>query len=108
MRFPAWGQSGSIEASFGPFEASNNPDGGAGTGVTLGLESAIDSDPYSFVPYHGGYTVADAAGNDLLFVSRSGKISVLAVFLVIPEVAPPGTFGHDPDDAVLGHRAGRA
>ncbi len=93
VRFPAWSQSGSVEASFGPFEAANNPDGGAGSGVTLGLESAIDSDPYSFVPYHGGYAVADAAANDLLFVSRSGKISVLAVFPVIPEVAAPGTLG---------------
>ncbi|HLN41426.1 MAG TPA: ScyD/ScyE family protein [Acidimicrobiales bacterium] len=93
VRFPAWGHSGSIEASFGPFEAANNPDGGAGSGVMLGLESAIDSDPYSFVPYHGGYAVADAAANDLLFVSCTGKISVLAVFPVIPEVAPPGTLG---------------
>jgi hypothetical protein len=93
VSFPDWCQTGSIEASFGPFEAANNPDGGAGSGVTLGLESAIDSDPYSFVPYHGGYAVADAAGNDLLFVSRRGKISVLAVFPVIPEVAPPGALG---------------
>ena len=82
-----------IEAAFGPFEAANNPDNGAGIGVTLGLESAIDSDPYSFVPYHHGWAVADAAGNDLLWVSPHGKISVLAVFPTIPEVVPPGTLG---------------
>jgi hypothetical protein len=93
VRFPAWGGSPSVEASFGPFEAANNPDGGEGTAVTLGAESAIDSDPYSFVAYHGGYAVADAAGNDLLFVSRTGKISVLAVFPTIAETAPPLTLG---------------
>ncbi len=90
--FPSGG-SPSVLAAFGPFEAANNPDHGAGTGVTVGLEQAIDSDPYSFVPYHGGFAVADAAANDLLFVSRSGKISVLAVFPTIPEVAPPGSLG---------------
>jgi len=93
VTFPHFGGSASIDASFGPFEAANNPDGGEGTAVQLGAESAIDSDPYSFVPYHGGFAVADAAGNDLLFVSRSGKISVLAVFPTISEVAAPLTLG---------------
>ncbi len=89
VNFPHFGATPQIEASFGPFEAANNPDGGEGTAVQLGVESAIDSDPYSFVPYHGGIAVADAAGNDLLFVSRTGKISVLAVFPTISEVAAP-------------------
>lgn len=92
VHFPSGGAP-SVLASFGPFEAANNPDKGKGTAVELGAESAIDSDPYSFVPYHGGYVVADAAGNDLLEVNREGSISVLAVFPTIPEVAPPGTFG---------------
>ncbi len=82
-----------IEARFGPFEAAHNPDHGAGTGVALGADSAIDSDPYSFVPYRGGYAVADAAANDLLWVSPRGHISVLAVFPTITETAPPGTLG---------------
>jgi hypothetical protein len=82
-----------IEASFGPFEAANNPDHGAGTGVTIGEEAAIDSDPYSVVPYRDGYVVADAAANDLLFVGPHGHISVLAVFPTITEVAAPGTLG---------------
>lgn len=64
----------------------------SGTGVARGLESAIDSDPYAFVPYRGGYAVADAGGNDLLFVSRTGRISVLAVLPTIREKAAPGAY----------------
>jgi hypothetical protein len=85
---------GTVEAAFGPFEAANNPDQGEGTAVQYG-EPAIDSDPYSFVPYRGGYAVADAAGDDLLYVSPSGSISVLAVFPTIAETAPPGDLGPD-------------
>jgi hypothetical protein len=81
-----------VLAQFGPFEAANNPDNGEGTAVAVGQEAAIDSDPYAFVPWHGGFAVADAAGNDLLFV-KNGKISVLAVFPTITEIAPPGTLG---------------
>ncbi len=92
VRFPIGG-SPMIQAAFGPFEALHNPDNGAGTLSELGLEEPIDSDPYSFVPYHGGFAVADAAANDLLFVSRSGEISVLAVFPPIPETFPPGFLG---------------
>ncbi len=80
-----------IQSDFAAFEAANNPDKGEGTGAEMGLESPIDSDPYSFVPYHGGYAVADAAGDDLLWVSPTGHISVLAVFPTIPEIAPPGS-----------------
>jgi hypothetical protein len=92
VRFTRHG-SPQVAASFGPFEAANDPDHGAGTGVALGQEPAIDSDPYSFVPYHGGYVVADAAANDLLFVGPGGHITVLAVFPTITEVAAPGTLG---------------
>jgi hypothetical protein len=98
--FPAWGGTPRVRASFGPFEAQNNPDKGAGTGVELGQDHAIDSDPYAFVPYRGGYAVADAAGNDLLWVSRSGKISVLAVFPTIPETVPPGALGPEQTEPV--------
>jgi len=95
VRFPFFG-SPSILARFGPFEAANNPDGGEGTGPELGLENPIDSDPYSFIPYHGGWVVADAAADDLLFVSPTGSISVLAVFPTIGETVPPGVFGPEP------------
>jgi hypothetical protein len=93
VRFPLFSGSPRIQASFGPFEAQNNPDKGEGTAIEIGAESAIDSDPYSFVPYHGGVVVADAAANDLLFVAPSGAISVLAVFPTIPEIAAPGSLG---------------
>jgi hypothetical protein len=89
---PFGGGTARVEAAFGPFEAANNPDHGEGTAVQFG-EPAIDSDPYSFVPYRGGYAVADAAGDDLLYVSPWGHISVLAVFPTIPETAPPGDLG---------------
>jgi hypothetical protein len=93
VRFPLFFGFPHIQASFGPFEAQNNPDKGEGTAVEIGAESAIDSDPYSFVPYHGGFAVADAAADDLLFVAPSGAISVLAVFPTITETAPAGTLG---------------
>jgi hypothetical protein len=93
VRFSDSGTSRQIEASFGPFEAVHRPDHGAGTDVARHVEPGVDSDPYSFVPYHGGYAVADAGADDLLFVSRTGKISVLAVLPTIRETAPPGTFG---------------
>jgi hypothetical protein len=93
VRFSGSGRSRQIEASFGPFEAAHNPNHDAGTDVARRVEPGIDSNPYSFVSYHGGYAVADAGGDDLLFVSRTGKISVLAVFPTIRETAPPGVFG---------------
>jgi len=65
--------------NFAAFEAARNPDHGAGSGAKYG-NPPIDSDPYAFVSYRGGFAVADAAGNDLLWVSPAGKISVLAVF----------------------------
>ena len=98
--FPHFDSAALVEADFGAFEAANNPDNGEGTAVQVGAETAIDSDPYSFVPYRGGYAVADAAGNDLLFVSRTGKISVLAVFPTISEIAAPGTLGPTQTTAV--------
>jgi hypothetical protein len=82
--------------------STDNPDHGAGTAVELGAEQAIDSDPYSFVPYHGGFAVADAAGNDLLFVSPSGAIEVLAVFPTIPETFPPDTLGPTQTETIKG------
>ncbi len=68
-----------VIVNFAAFEAANNPDHGAGPGAKLG-DPPIDSDPYAFTPYHGGFAVVDAAGNDLLWVSPKGAVSVLAVF----------------------------
>jgi hypothetical protein len=91
-----------IEASFGKFEAANNPDRGVGSPVRYETEAGIDTDPYSFTPYRGGYAVADAGGNDLLFVSRTGKISLLAVFPTIPMPAPAHTYGKRQTRAIEG------
>jgi hypothetical protein len=93
VAFSKSGKASDVTARFGPFEASHNPDHGVGTDVSYGDDFAIDSDPYSFVPYRGGYAVADAGANDLLFVSRTGKVSVLAVLPTIREKAAAGTYG---------------
>jgi hypothetical protein len=66
-------------ANLAAYEAAHNPDHGAGPGAAFG-NPPIDSDPYAFVPYRGGYAVADAAANDLLWVKPNGAVSVLAVF----------------------------
>jgi len=68
------------------YEAAANPDGGA-----------VDSNPNSVAALPGGRAVADAGGNDLLWIAANGKISTLATFpdrLVEapPEAGlPPGT-----------------
>jgi glucose/arabinose dehydrogenase len=74
-------------ANLARFEATHNPDHGLGASSAA---DAIDSDPYGLVSYRGGYAVADAAGNDLLWVSSTGAIRVLAVFGVQYELAPAG------------------
>jgi hypothetical protein len=68
-----------VIADLAAFEAAHNPDHGAGPGPKLG-NPPIDSDPYAVVPYRGGFAVADAGANDLLWVDPHGRISVLAVF----------------------------
>jgi hypothetical protein len=81
-----------VIANFAQFEAAHNPDGAYG--VQPG-NPAIDSDPYAFVPYKGGFAVADAAANDLLEVHPNGKISALAVFpprRIVPTQAERRTY----------------
>jgi hypothetical protein len=65
-----------VVANLASFEASHNPDHGAGAASAA---DGIDSDPYALAAYRGGYAIADAAGNDLLWVSASGAIRVLLV-----------------------------
>ena len=86
---PLSGGTATSVASFGPYEAANNPDHGAGSGGPM--DPAIDSDPYGLVPYNGGFAVADAAANDILFVNAAGQISTLAVLPLIPEPTSGGT-----------------
>lgn len=76
---PAGKLSGTVIADLAAYEAGHNPDHGAGPGPSY-AQPSIDSDPYAFVPFRGGYAVVDAAGNDLLQVSPAGKVSLLAVF----------------------------
>jgi hypothetical protein len=94
VRAPLSGGKAKVVASFGPYEAAHNPDHGKGKGPG---DPPIDSDPYGLVAYHGGIAVADAAGNDILWVSPTGKISTLAVLPLIPE---PTAKGHVLSQAV--------
>jgi glucose/arabinose dehydrogenase len=76
-------------ADLARYEASHNPDHGAG--ATAG--ATIESDPYAIAAFQDGYAVADAAGNDLLWVGPGGAVRVLAVFPTQVEVAPAGVAG---------------
>ena len=69
---PSW----TVGADFAKYEAQHNPDNGSpGSG-----EPAIDSDPYGLTPTATGYAVADAAGNDVLALDKSGtNISLVGV-----------------------------
>lgn len=51
------------------FEVKHDPD-----------RHGVESNPYAVIPYRGGWLIADAAGNDLLFVDRHGHRSVFHVF----------------------------
>jgi hypothetical protein len=76
---PAGKAAATVIVSLAAFEAAHNPDHGAGPGARFG-DPPIDSDPYAFTAYRGGFAVVDAAGNDLLWISPGGAVSVLAVF----------------------------
>ena len=66
-------------ADLAAYEASANPDGGV-----------IDSDPYGlYTGRDGNHYVADAAGNDLLAVTKAGAISTVAVLPGGQALAPP-------------------
>jgi glucose/arabinose dehydrogenase len=65
-----------LSADLARYEAIHDPDHGAGATA----KTAIESDPYGLVAYRGGYAVADAAGNDLLWVDPAGVVHLLAVF----------------------------
>lgn len=88
------------------YEKKKNPDAQVSYGLknappclvsALGQDASykgrVDSHPYSVDAYKGSsWVVADAAGNDLLRVSKKGKVSTLAVLprqrlTITPEVA---------------------
>lgn len=72
--------------------AAQHPQNAATLGGTPG-ETSYDSDPYDVTAYRGGYAVTDAAANDLLAVTKTGKISVLAHFPTMAETLPAGVLG---------------
>jgi glucose/arabinose dehydrogenase len=75
-----------LTADLARYEARHDPDHGAGaTGA-----GEIASDPYGLVAYRGGYAVADAAANDLLWVDASGTVHVLGVFPTQTETTSSG------------------
>jgi hypothetical protein len=45
------------------------------------------------VAYRGGWVVVDASGNDLLYVSPTGNVSMPARFPAAAETLPAGVFG---------------
>jgi hypothetical protein len=74
------------EVDLAAFQAQNpNKNNGGGMG-----EDAVDSDPYDVLPYQGGLAVADAAANDILWVSPTNQVSVLANLPTVPVPASDG------------------
>ena len=61
---------------------------------TIPGETPYDSDPYDVVAYRGGWAVADAGANDLLYVSAAGRVSKLARFPAVAEQLPAGVLGN--------------
>jgi hypothetical protein len=57
-------------------------------------EAPYDSDPYDVVAYRGGWAVADAGANDVLYVSASGQVSMLARFPAVAEQLPACVLGN--------------
>jgi streptogramin lyase len=59
-------------------------------------ETAYDSDPFAVTAYQGGYAVADAAANSVLYVNTAGEVRLLARFPTKREKAPAGVLGPKP------------
>jgi hypothetical protein len=69
-------------ADLGAYEKAHNPDAGD-------PGSSVDTDPYDVIATPQGLLVADAGGNDVLSVSRSGHVSTAAVLHARLVDAPP-------------------
>jgi hypothetical protein len=83
-----------VSVNLARFDAQH-PQDAATFGGTPG-ETTYDSDPYAVTAYRSGYAVADAAANDVLAVSKTGHISVLARLPTVAETVPAGVFGPAP------------
>jgi hypothetical protein len=77
-----------VGPDFADFEVKNNPDNGKGE-----TDPAQNSNPYAITPFRDGWAVADAGGNDVLFVNGNGAISVLAVLPLQKTTIPANAFG---------------
>jgi hypothetical protein len=73
--------------------AAAHPQSASSLGTIPG-ETPYDSDPYDVVAYRGGWVVADAGANDLLYVSATGRVSMLARFPAVAEQLPAGVLGN--------------
>lgn len=73
--------------------AAAHPQSASSLGTFPG-EVPWDSDPYDVIAYRGGWAVADAGANDVVWVSASGRISLLARFPASPQELPPGVIGN--------------
>jgi hypothetical protein len=72
-----------VRANLAAFAAAN-PQNPATLGGPPGAESTYDSDPYDIVRYRHGYAIADAAANDVLWLSPAGRLSVLTRLPTVP------------------------
>jgi hypothetical protein len=78
-------------ADIAAFQATH-PQSPAALGGLPG-ETLYDADPHAMVAYRGGFAIADAAANDVVWVHGSGKVTLLGRLPTRPETAPAGTLG---------------
>lgn len=74
--------------------AAMHPQAAATLGGPPHAETTYDSDPYDATAYGDGFAVVDAAANDLLFVSATGRVSLLARFPTVPQPVPAHAMGN--------------
>jgi hypothetical protein len=93
---PLAGQAGwSLGPDIAGFAAAH-PQDPATLGGPPGGEAVYDSDPYAITPYRGGYAIADAAANDVLWLSPQGHLSIISRLPTVPETVPAGVLGPAP------------
>ncbi|WP_158710343.1 ScyD/ScyE family protein [Streptomyces sp. NRRL F-5126] len=78
-------------ADIAAFQATH-PQSPAALGGLPG-ETLYDADPHAMAAYKGGFAVADAAANNVLWVHGSGKVTLLGRLPTRPERAPAGSLG---------------
>ncbi len=74
--------------------AATHPQAAATLGGPPHAETTYDSDPYDVTAYGDGFALVDAAANDLLFVSDTGKVSLLARFPTVAQPVPAHAMGN--------------